>query len=543
MNIQFRQRTISALSWSLLLTGVCLAQTTERVSVDSLGIQGNSLSNLASISTDGRYVAFLSSASNLVPGDTNGTWDIFVHDHQTGVTERVSVHSLGTQGNGQSWAPSISANGRYVAFHSLASNLGLGVDTYFGNDLFVHDRQTGMTELVNVDPLGAQGDGGMYPSISADGRYVAFASGASNLVPGDTNGFADIFVRDRQTGMTERVSVDSLGAQGNGNSEFSSISADGRYVALYSNASNLVPGDTNAYVDIFVHDRQTGVTERVSVGSLGAQGNHDSLNPSISADGRYVAFVSLASNLVPGDTNVEADVFVHDRQTGMTELTSVDSLGTQGNYRSLYPSISADGRYVAFVSWATNLVPGDTYGNYDVFVHDRQTGVTERVSVDSLGTQGGHDSLYPSISPDGGYVAFVSWATNLVPGDTNGNGDIFVHDRWNGLGENSIYLTGPSTSPVLTPVDLSWQTTRGNSLYRLSYSLNVNRAVINGHNFDLGAPMTVLATGTNSTNGIGSFTSPPVPAAAAGHTIYFEVAARDGAGVLYDSNVVAVVFY
>jgi Tol biopolymer transport system component len=407
------------------------------VSVDSGGTQGNYESGAASISADGRYVAFDSRATNLVPGDTNGTWDAFIRDRQSGTTERVSVDSGGAQGNGLSGGSSISADGRYLAFVSSATNLVPG-DTNGALDVFVRDRQSGTTERVSVDSGGAQGNGVSYlSSISSDGRYVAFRSYAQNLVPGDTNGTWDVFVHDRQSGTTERVSVDSSGGQGNGNDWYNdrlSISADGRYVAFYSSGTNLVPGDTNGTWDVFVRDRQNGTTERVSVDSGGAQGNDLSRSPAISADGRYVAFRSFAQNLVPGDTNGTWDVFVHDRQSGTTERVSVDSSGGQAygdNYNTgnLYLSISADGRYVAFSSAAINLVPGDTNLSDDVFVRDRQSGTTERVSVDSSGTQGNGWSNYPSISADGRYVAFTSGATNLVPGDTNLYEDAFVRER------------------------------------------------------------------------------------------------------------------
>jgi Tol biopolymer transport system component len=403
-----------------------LTGQTTRVSVASDGAQGNSGSWCPSISADGRYVAFQSYASNLVPGDTNGVLDVFVHDRLTGQTTRVSVASDGTQGNGDSGCPSISADGRYVAFASLASNLVPG-DTNGTWDVFVHDRLTGQTTRVSVASDGAQGNSGSWcPSISADGRYVAFQSYASNLVPGDTNGVLDVFVHDRLTGQTTRVSVASDGAQGNGDSECPSISADGRYVAFQSYASNLVPGDTNLVRDIFVHDRLTGQTTRVSVASDGTQGNDHSRFPSISADGRYVAFASLASNLVPGDTNGKQDIFVHDRLTGQTTRVSVASGGAQGNGDSEFPSISADGRYVAFQSYASNLVPGDTNLVPDIFVHDRLTGQTTRVSVASDGTQGDSYSFGSSISADGRYVAFASYASNLVPGDANGDIDVFI---------------------------------------------------------------------------------------------------------------------
>jgi Tol biopolymer transport system component len=411
---------------------------TTRVSVDSVGLEGNNSSTTPSISGDGRYIAFNSMADNLVSNDTNGQMDIFVHDRQLGITDRVSVDSNGNEVNYPSFGPSISADGRYVAFISNASNLVLG-DTNNAGDVFVHDRQTGATEIVSVDSAGIQGNSDSYtPSISADGRYVAFISNASNLVPGDTNNAGDVFVHDRQTGATEIVSVDSAGIQGNSDSYTPSISADGRYVAFISNASNLVPGDTNGNYDVFVHDRQVGITDRVSVDSNGNEANYHSFGPSISADGKYVAFISNASNLVPGDTNGMNDTFVHDRQTGATESVSVDSAGIQGNSDSYTPSISAGGRYVAFISDASNLVPGDTNNVGDVFVHDRQLGITDRVSVDSNGNEANYHSFGPSISAGGRYIAFVSEANTLVPWDTNNVQDIFVRDR--GVTIESIVL-------------------------------------------------------------------------------------------------------
>ena len=346
---------------------------TERVSVSSSGDQGDLASATAydrCFSADGRYVAFESSSSNLVPGDTNGTRDVFVHDRVTGGTERVSVSSSGGQGNDWSDSPSISADGRYVAFYSRASNLVAG-DTNAVADIFVHDRVTGGTERVSVSSTGEQGDGA-WPSISADGRYVAFYSSASNLVPGDTNGAFDVFVHDRVTGETIRVSVSSSGVEGNSMSGLPTISADGRYVAFHSIASNLVPGDTNSGFDVFVHDLVTGETERVSVSSAGEESNDGSVYSyglAISSDGRYVAFPSNASNLVPGDTNGKIDVFVHDRVTGATERVVVSSSGEQGNDHSAFASISADGRYVAFQSEATNLTTGETNGKTAVDMH------------------------------------------------------------------------------------------------------------------------------------------------------------------------------
>ncbi len=423
-----------------------LTPTTTRVSVASDGTQASVRitddstqasedsyiypdSYSSSISSDGRYVAFQSYADNLVPGDTNEQPDIFVRDRQTGTTERVNVAADGTQANDYSYSSSISADGRYLAFLSRASNL-VPDDTNEQPDIFVRDRQTGTTERVSVATDGTQAnDYSGELSISADGRYLAFASRASNLVPGDTNEQPDIFVRDRQTGTTERVSVAAEGTQANKDSwEKPTISADGRYVTFSSRASNLVPDDTNEQWDIFVRDRQTGTTERVSVASDGTQANNGSYSSSISADGRYVAFASWANNLVPDDTNERPDIFVRDRQTGTTERVSVAADGTQANSTSWYPSISADGSHVAFQSDANNLVPGDKNDLEDIFVRNRQTGTTERVSVATDGTQANSMSSSPSISADGSQVAFQSDASNLVPGDTNDASDIFVRD-------------------------------------------------------------------------------------------------------------------
>src|SRR5213078_1568312 len=271
-------------------------------------------------------------------------------------------------------------------------------------------------------------------------------------------------VRDRQTGMTARVSVASDGTQANNVSSYPALSADGRFVAFQSDATDLVAGDTNGTTDVFVHDRQTGTTERVSVVSGGGtQGNGTSGGffafPALSADGRLVAFQSDATNLVAGDTNGATDLFVHDRQTGTTERVSVASGGRQGNGFSAGPVLSADGRFVAFHSTATNLVAGDTNGATDVFVRDRQTGTTERVSVASGGTQGNGSSAGPVLSADGGLVAFHSTATNLVAGDANGAYDVFVHDR-------AVSTTTTSTTQPATTSTSSTTTTTSSSTTR-----------------------------------------------------------------------------
>jgi len=444
------------LAAALLLTTPAVAQSTERVSVSSAGLEGISDSDRPAISADGRHVAFASLASNLVSNDTNGADDCFVHDRQTGQTVRISVDSAGLQCNGESSHPAISADGRFVAFVSAGTNLVPG-DSNGRRDVFVHDRHTGQTRRVSVSTAGAQGNADSeLPSISADGRFVAFSGAASTLVAGDTNLHEDVFVHDLLTGRTSRISADSFGVQGNDHSRTPSLSADGRIVAFASQASNLVPADTNHQMDVFVHDRSTALTSRVSVSSLGTQSHGSGNDLSISADGRFVVFESSATNLVSGDTNGYQDVFVHDRGTLQTSRVSVNSAGVQGNGRSNSRSISADGRFVAFASYAPNLVPGDANGHRDAFVHDRWQSQTFRVSVSSAGGEGNDASWLPSISADGKCIAFLSAARNLVPGDRNLVNDAFVRDRTSaqflltstGSCPGSISLTVSHASPA-----------------------------------------------------------------------------------------------
>lgn len=380
-----------------------------------------------------------------------------------GITWRVSVASNSTEGNGYSYADNaISSDGRYVVFSATSYNLVPGDAQYGFEDVFLHDNQTKTTERISVSSAGVAGNEASYygADVSADGRYVVFASKASNLVANDTNLKWDIFLRDRQASATSRVSVSSTGTQSNGNSWQPRISDDGSIIVYTSEASNLVTGDTNSKWDIFAFNRSTLQTERVSVSSDEAQANGrsgDYSNPAVSSDGRFVAFTSEASNLVPDDTNTSCDmngdgnpaencpdVFVRDRTGGTTERVSVSSSEAQGNQFSISPDISDDGRYVVFNSAASNLVADDTnvceavwYGSTscpDVFVRDRTGGTTERVSVSSTGTQSTKSSMNvnrkpPAISGDGNIVVFESDDTALATGATNGYSQLLAHDR------------------------------------------------------------------------------------------------------------------
>jgi len=383
---------------------------------------GDGGSQGASISGDGRYVAFSSRADNLVPDDTNGNYDPFVKDMTTGTITRISNPRASYD------TPRMSADGRYVVYSGRDDQVGDDTGRRY-NDIFVRELATATVTIASTDSAGMASDGHSgCPSISADGRYVAFESYADNLVSGDTNNASDVFVKDLSTGIVTRVSTDSAGHEGNAASNSASISADGRYVAFISDADNLVSDDTNGQIDIFVKDLSTGITTRAStVGTQSYQGFVFPQSLSISADGRYVAFYSYADNLVSGDTNGRTDIFIKDLWTGITTRASTDSAGHEGNLDSYDPSISADGRYVAFMSGASNLVSGDTNSASDVFMKDLKTGKTMLISKGDPGTAGDGESLWPSISADGRYVAFNSSADNLYPLDPTRSGNVF---RW-----------------------------------------------------------------------------------------------------------------
>jgi Tol biopolymer transport system component len=402
-----------------------VAETT-RVSTATDGTAGNNHSQYSAISADGRYITYHSLATTLVAGDTNGAPDIFLTDTTTGATTRISTATDGTLGNGSSADPTISADGRYIAYNSSATNLVAG-DTNASTDIFLTDTTTGATTRINTATDGTDANSfGFYPAISADGRYVTYHSSATNLVTGDTNGASDIFLTDTTTGVTTRISTATDGTQSNNSSSNATISADDRYITYYSLASNLVTGDTNGASDIFLTDTTTGATTRISTATDGTQSNNSSIDPAISADGRYITYSSSASNLVTGDTNSASDIFLTDTTTGATTRLSTATDGTQSNNHSRVPTISADGRYITYDSSASNLVTGDTNNATDIFLTDTTTGATTRLSTATNGTPGNNASLVPAISADGRHVSFHSDATNLITGDANGIRDIFV---------------------------------------------------------------------------------------------------------------------
>ena len=401
---------------------------TTRVSVATGGAQANDHSLAPAISADGRYVAYYSDASNLVPGDTNRARDVFVYDRQTGQTTRVSVASDGSQANGESFAPAVSGDGRYVVFSSSATNLVPG-DTNNADDIYLRDRVANTTTRISMTESGAEPNAGSSaPAISANGNVVAYESDASNIVRGDSNGERDVFAYDRTSGTTTRVSVSSTGTEGDAPSQQPALDADGGLVAFSSFADNLIPVDENFTADVFVYERATATTTRVSVYTGGYEADGNSFHPSLSADGRFVAFDSDSFNLAWFDPDEGPDIYVYDRVAGVISTSSVDDAGNLGNDSSFWPSISSDGRYVAYASDATDIVPGDQNGAADIMLFDRQSGAASRVSVSNSGEEADGDSRHPSISGNGTLVAYESGAANLVPGDSNRRSDIFVRD-------------------------------------------------------------------------------------------------------------------
>lgn len=427
----------------------------------------------SSIAAGGRFVAFESSADDLVDRDVNQMADVFVHDMRTGRNNIVSVAADGsralgvpdqfgfTAGSGQ---PSITRNARFIAFPSAAVNLVPG-DSNFMTDVFVHDRKTGTTERVSISTDGTQANGhSQAPSISLDGRYVAFESHADNLVERDENGLSDVFIHDRSTGVTERVSVSSSGDEADDFSVCGSLGAGGRYVVFSSWASNIAP--TPGGIQVFLRDRKRGTTELVSE-PLGGPEPKPALQQgsqacplggrSLSADGRYVVFESHMPDFVPNDGNAVVpgvsieDVFVKDRKSGDIRRVSVTSSGGEVEHNSSEATISPDGRFVSFTGLAPDLSaeqpaepPSVFSGEPDIFVHDVRFGVTEWISKPPDGSLAGNEfgaaaSRFSAIAGGGRYVTYTSNADNLVETSTGSSlGEIFVRDRGPGIGVGSF---------------------------------------------------------------------------------------------------------
>ncbi len=434
-----------------------LTRQTVRASVSTQGREGNRNSIAPSISQDGRFVAFESESDTLTDDPPASAPRIFVRDMLLGITRRIGSSPPGVPSlPGWSQAPSISSNGRFVAFHSNVRNLVSG-DTGYYFDIFVYDMILGTTVRASLSNSGEEPyENSKHPSISSDGRYVAFTSDAYNLVPNDTNNRSDIFLRDLTQATTARVSVSSSGAQASHHSELSSISGDGRLICFTSRASNLVPGDNNSYLDAFVRDVILGTTRRVSLTSNGSQIGGGCLMATISEDGRYVGFTSWGSGIVSQNQNAYDDAYLRDLTLNSTSLISQNSTGQEGNQDSISISLSGDGRYASFASDSTNMSLEDRNLATDVFVRDRFSLETTLISNPLVLSHANDDSVDASVNVNGRFVAFTSEANNIVLGDSNNFSDVFVHDSltglrsWISLSSQGVVGNGTSRSPSIS---------------------------------------------------------------------------------------------
>ncbi|MCH2101274.1 MAG: hypothetical protein MK209_05080 [Planctomycetes bacterium] len=511
-----------------------LQQNTERVSLNNSGLEGSGASEAPAVSADGQIIAFQSAAPDLVSNDANDCRDILLRNMLLGKTELISVTTDGLQTSGDSMTPAISADGNLVVFSSIAPEFAAG-DINQNWDIVLRDRTAGTSRVLS-QINGLVGNSYSWtPVISADGQFVAFESGSSNFVD-DLNEYSDIFVVEVVTGAIERISLSTAGDEGNGPSRLPSLSDDGRFVAFESEANSLVAGDNNDKRDIFVHDRQTGETERISKSGPGGEGNDHSSRPSISADGRFIAYESLASNLVAGDTNGVSDIFIYDRIAAKTKRISVASGGFQVENYNKFAAISADARYVIFQSASFDIAPDTVNGFLDVHVHDRSTNVTERVSSNVFGVESNGWSGTPAINEDGRYLCFFSYGDNLEPGDSNDVADVFRRDR--GSQGNSIGLTGDLIVNLPGSLTLSFTGAPLVVDYWVLYSFSNSGSSVFGHPIDLSSPQ-VAGKGQTSATGSGGFTSNTIPPSLAGRAVYTEILARDLFGRWFDSNAFA----
>ncbi len=400
--------------------------TTTRVSTDASGAQISDGGSSALLSPDGTMIVFQTIAA-LDPSDTNASSDIYAKDLTTGAITWVSVTADGASSGGSTAA--LAAGKGYVAFHtSVAHDPN---DTNASTDIYVKNLTTGALELASTAANGTVGSASSSnASISANGRIVAFQTASTNLVAGDTNGATDIFVKNLDTGVVTVVSTTSAGAFANASAGITTsggaLSGDGNLVVFHTIAS-LVAADTNAGADVYMRNVTTGELTLVSRGTGGGGGNGTSSVAQITADGTKIFFQSSASNMVSGDTNGVIDIFVYDVATGEITRVNVDASGAQANAASATGRPNSDGSVFSFQSAASNLVDGDTNGIADTFIKNLATGAVTRVSVASGGTQGNANSFAGTVSTDGTKVVYGSAATNLVANDTNAAGDIFLY--------------------------------------------------------------------------------------------------------------------
>jgi len=417
---------------SLVAVQSACSQFTEAVSAypdGSLVEMFAGTAGLKALNGDGRYALFYSLED--ITSNSSNEGDLYLKDLTTGAVEAISAKSETKSSNGDSSVGSISSDGQLIAFETTASNLST-IDKNNYRDIYLRNRQTSTTTLLSAAEGGGDSDGSSYrPIISADGNFVVYESDATNLSSYDTNSFTDIYLYDLQSNTNTLISKDPYGPVGNGNSFNPWISGDGSYIVFQSVASNLSPSDSNNAMDIFLYDRVADDLSRISIALGGMESDGESVIPAISDDGNYIVFRSSTTNLVMGDTNGVDDIFLYNRIPRTIERISKGTAGQEANDMSDAPSISSDGRFITFTSWADNLVESDTNFSNDVFVYDRLNGSTSRVNLDSANNQSAASGWHPSISADGRYI---SWETSgaMVPEDLNGSYDVYRRDYWAG---------------------------------------------------------------------------------------------------------------
>ncbi len=395
-----------------------------------------------SISRDGRFISFASSTLELVAGDTNGHEDVFIHDRELGTTERVSLDLAGSRIEGDSFPAGLSDDGRFVSFRT--TGIAESGDQGPVQRNYVRDRLTGTTERICQTPEGEAGNGwglASYHSLAGDGSMSVFSSGADNLVDGDTNGLSDLFIRDHRLQRTERINFaagEPLPAAGNGMSTLAGCcgrrtSAAGDLVVFSSSASNLVTNDDNGMEDVFLYEVDEGRNHLLSRSLQGTPGNGRSHQASISADGRWVAFTSASSNLVPGDSNGVSDVFLLDRESEHIQRISISGAGAQGDSASLAPAISGNGKFVAFESASLDLAPDGHPGRRDLFLHHVGNGVTERMGrMTRLGEPILSQVVHAGISNDSSAIVFLTHYDPSHISITDYASGLYVIDRTGG---------------------------------------------------------------------------------------------------------------
>ncbi len=433
----------------------------ERVSVGTNGVEADESSFYGYLSNDGRYVTFESYATNWSPDQNGNDdcfgncVDIFVRDRVQDKTTRVTIGYNGEPTNEDSFHPIITADGRYIAYSSYASNLVPGDtnrDAWSRNglDVFLYDRLTAQTQRVSLNWSGGQIKGNSVGVISGDSHYIYFASNGDGIVQNESNSqlTTNIYMRDWRAGTNKRITSDFIsGGFPNDTVNRPQTNYDGRYVVYESYATNLTPNDNNGHKDIFLYDRNSDQTILISKPFNGGQSNGDSSSAEISSDGKFVIFLSEAANLVPGDTNGFMDIFVYTVDTAQIKRVNVSDSDQQANGLSVEASICGDGSVVSFTSEATNLVPGDTNNHRDVFFYSFDQGKMSVATINNNQVLGNGKAHRSFLAPDCQSIVFASSATNLILNDLNDRRDLFMAQiTWlANLGTSSIYYPATAT--------------------------------------------------------------------------------------------------